>query len=238
MWRTSDIFVVQMKRLVLEGCITTLVQVPLGDMDFAPYFAENSPFTGDNNALYRLYAVINHAHNHYWTICRPDDGTTWMKFNDGHDVEEVAPAEVVTKETYVLFFRRVTAAPRTLESLKQSDERCQRVLSESQMDQMASMLNVVAATHDRGNSEQDGDRALGAGGSAGSHNRAGNLEHSATERRLQSGGTSARLPLSTKVEADDEVLEFQDDNEMSMKDRLAKVVLDTLADDEPIVAAP
>jgi len=238
MWRTSDIIVVQLKRLVGGGCIPTLVRVPLDGVDFAPYFAENSPFTGDE-ALYRLYAVINYAHNHYWTICRPDDGTTWMKFNDGHDVEEVAPAEVITKEAYVLFFRRVTAAPRTLESLQQSDERCQRVLSESHLDRLSSMMNVVAATHDRGNSEQYGDRARGADGSAESHDRAGILEQPATDRQLHKRGTSARLSISPEVEGDVEVLEFQADSdmslknrlakEMSLKDRLAKVLLDNLA---------
>ena len=36
--------------------------------------------------------------------------------------EDVDP--VITKATYVLFFRRVSDAPRTLESLRASDDRC------------------------------------------------------------------------------------------------------------------
>jgi len=36
--------------------------------------------------------------------------------------EDVDP--VITKATYVLFFRRVSDAPRTLESLRARDDRC------------------------------------------------------------------------------------------------------------------
>jgi hypothetical protein len=36
------------------------VDVPLGEVDFTPYFAPNSPFRDQNNR-YRLYAVSNHV---------------------------------------------------------------------------------------------------------------------------------------------------------------------------------
>ena len=45
-----------------------------------------------------------------------------MEFNDSVVRENVVP--VITKATYVLFFRRVSDAPRTLESLMASDDRC------------------------------------------------------------------------------------------------------------------
>ena len=50
----------------------------------------------------------------------------------------------------------------------------------------------------------------------------------------------AKAPKAAKakVEGDDEVLEIQDDSEMSLKDRLAKLCLAAAADDEPMVVAP
>ena len=45
-----------------------------------------------------------------------------MEFNDSVVREDVDP--VITKATYVLFFRRVSDAPRTLDSLRASDDRC------------------------------------------------------------------------------------------------------------------
>ena len=45
-----------------------------------------------------------------------------MEFNDSVVREDVDP--VITKAAYVLFFRRVSDAPRTLESLRASDDRC------------------------------------------------------------------------------------------------------------------
>ena len=45
-----------------------------------------------------------------------------MKFNDGS--VHPSPNPVITKDAYVLFFRRVSDAPRTLESLRASDDRC------------------------------------------------------------------------------------------------------------------
>ena len=45
-----------------------------------------------------------------------------MEFNDSFVREDVVP--VITNATYVLFFRRVSDAPRTLESLMASDDRC------------------------------------------------------------------------------------------------------------------
>ena len=37
----------------------------------------------------------------------------------------LSPGSVITKDAYVLFFRRVSDTPRTLVSLMSSDERCQ-----------------------------------------------------------------------------------------------------------------
>jgi ubiquitin C-terminal hydrolase len=63
-WRASDILIVHLKRFgVSEGFrsrLNAFVDVPLGEVDFAPYFAPDSPFRDQNNR-YRLYAVSNHT---------------------------------------------------------------------------------------------------------------------------------------------------------------------------------
>ena len=64
-WRASDILIVHLKRfeVSVDGVhsrLNALVDVPLGEVDFAPYFAPNSPFRDQNNK-YRLYAVSNHT---------------------------------------------------------------------------------------------------------------------------------------------------------------------------------
>ena len=61
-----------------------------------------------------------------------------MEFNDSFVRENVVP--VITKATYVLFFRRVSDAPRTLESLRASDDRCRE--GSSSMQELLSSLAV------------------------------------------------------------------------------------------------
>ncbi len=120
----------QLKRFIVSdrgvrSRLNTFADVPLGDVDFSPYFAPDSPFRDQDNR-YRLYAVSNHTGDaeggHYFAYCRPNDGVQWVEFND-HDVsEDVEP--VITKAAYILFFRRVSDTPRTLENLKLMDIRC------------------------------------------------------------------------------------------------------------------
>ena len=64
-WRASDILIVHLKRFGIDHHnvrhrLNAFVGVPLGEVDFAPYFAPNSPFRDQNNR-YRLYAVSNHT---------------------------------------------------------------------------------------------------------------------------------------------------------------------------------
>ena len=64
-WRASDILIVQLKRFEVSddgerSRLNAFVDVPLGEVDFAPYFAPDSPFKDQNNR-YRLYAVSNHT---------------------------------------------------------------------------------------------------------------------------------------------------------------------------------
>ena len=61
---------------------------------------------------------------HYYAYCRPNDGAQWVEFNDSSVHTNLNPDSVITKDAYVLFFRRVSDSPRTLERLMLSDERC------------------------------------------------------------------------------------------------------------------
>ena len=65
LWRSSDILIVHLKRFGVDeynmrSRLNTFVDVPLGEVDFSPYFASDSPFRDQNNR-YRLYAVSNHT---------------------------------------------------------------------------------------------------------------------------------------------------------------------------------
>ena len=124
MWRSSDILIVHLKRFGVDEanmrcCLDTFVDVPLGEFDFSPYFAPDSPFRTQTNK-YRLYAIANHTggcafvfsdlffvscdhfislipcsaeEGHYYAYCRPNDGEQWVEFNDSV-VREVTPQTV------------------------------------------------------------------------------------------------------------------------------------------------
>lgn len=50
-------FIINQDKKIVK--LDNFVDVPLDEVDFAPYFAPDSPFK--NNNKYKLYAVINHT---------------------------------------------------------------------------------------------------------------------------------------------------------------------------------
>lgn len=72
-----------------------------------------------------LLICISYGGGHYYAYCRPNDGEQWTEFNDSSVHANLNPGSVITKDAYVLFFRRVSDTSRTLASLMSSDERCQ-----------------------------------------------------------------------------------------------------------------
>ena len=125
MWRSSDVVIVHLNRISVDqndnrSHIPALVDVPLGVVDFAPYFASNSPFRRQNNR-YRLYAVLNRTHvsggkGYCHAHCRPNDSEQWLAFADCR--VSIDPAPIITQDARLLFFRRVHGAPQTLESFR------------------------------------------------------------------------------------------------------------------------
>jgi hypothetical protein len=63
---------------------------------------------------------------HYYAYCRPSDGDQWVEFNDSSVPANLSSNAVITKDAYVLFFRRASDAPWTFESLMSSDGLCRQ----------------------------------------------------------------------------------------------------------------
>ncbi len=59
--------------------------------------------------LYDLYGVVNHYGNmgggHYTAYCQNFLNKKWYEFNDSR-VSEISKSDVVSTDSYVLFFRR------------------------------------------------------------------------------------------------------------------------------------
>ena len=69
--------------------------------------------------------VYSYGGGHYYAYCRPNDGEQWVEFNDSSVHQNLNTASIITKDAYVLFFRRVSETPHTLQNLLHDDERCQ-----------------------------------------------------------------------------------------------------------------
>ncbi len=76
-----------------------------------------------------------------------------MRFDDAR-VDLVQPSDVITKDAYVLFFRRVFDAPSSLENLRAHDARCQEgsewlkeLAKEAAGSEMRSTPSARARTH-------------------------------------------------------------------------------------------
>ncbi len=85
---------------------------------------------GDYSACsFHIVYVADHVHSadfgHYNAYCRPNDGERWTEFDDSNACPDLDPNLVITKNAYVLFFRRVSGIPRTLANLMSSDRSCQ-----------------------------------------------------------------------------------------------------------------
>ncbi len=68
--------------------------------------------------------LFSYGGGHYYAYCRPNDGEQWVEFNDSSVHQNLNPASIITKDAYVLFFRRVSETPHTLENIQRDDERC------------------------------------------------------------------------------------------------------------------
>ncbi len=92
----------------------------------------------ENNVVDNGYSPEN---GHYFAYCRPNDGKQWVTFNDENVITKTNP--VITNNAYVLFFRRVYDAPRTITNLMSSDTRCQKLRTSANRAQLGGSASAV-----------------------------------------------------------------------------------------------
>lgn len=111
-WRLPRILIISLKRFDSrrERKIETFVEFPVSGLDMSRYCYNPE----GRRYIYDLYAVCNHygsrSWGHYTAIARQWDESGWMdqqwyKFDDS-DCEPVSESRVMTKDAYMLFYRR------------------------------------------------------------------------------------------------------------------------------------
>ena len=93
--------------------IDAYVDFPVKDLDVSEYLLDSVKDHIDNPAKmhYKLLGVVNHSgtadFGHYYAYCRDgyNDNDNWFEYNDS-SVSPVREEEVVTKNAYVLIYRR------------------------------------------------------------------------------------------------------------------------------------
>jgi len=114
-WRLPRVMVIMLKRFhsPRERKLETLVDFPIDGLDMTPH-VHDSIYRKGPPQIYDLFAVTNHYGSrnwgHYTAFARRWDGTGWIdakwyRFDDSH-VERVDESRVVSKEAYILFYRR------------------------------------------------------------------------------------------------------------------------------------
>lgn len=93
--------------------IDVYVEFPVKDLDMSEYLLESVRQTIQDPAMmhYKLQGVVNHSgtadFGHYYAYCRDgyNDLDNWFEYNDS-SVTPVREEEVITKNAYVLIYRR------------------------------------------------------------------------------------------------------------------------------------
>jgi ubiquitin C-terminal hydrolase len=118
-WRLPQILVIHLKRFnyqnfIIRGKIDKFVKFPLKDLNMLPYILGDAQTTASSShPLYELYGVVNHQgisnYGHYTAHIKPmytQDKGTWYCFDDDHITECKHKQHVITKDAYVLFYKR------------------------------------------------------------------------------------------------------------------------------------
>lgn len=131
--RLPDLLLIQLKRFKYSGCerrglgvgavsrkqafgkekICTYVEYPVHDFDVTEYLlpSARADLTNPDQSKYELQCVVNHTggadFGHYYAYCRDgyNDLDNWFEYNDA-SVSAVREEEVVTKNAYLLLYRR------------------------------------------------------------------------------------------------------------------------------------
>eukprot|EP00826_Nyctotherus_ovalis_P004688 TRINITY_DN11030_c0_g3_i1.p1 TRINITY_DN11030_c0_g3~~TRINITY_DN11030_c0_g3_i1.p1 ORF type:complete len:249 (+),score=41.52 TRINITY_DN11030_c0_g3_i1:671-1417(+) len=116
--KLPDILIIHLKRFLYSDNFTekldTLINFPLQKLNMFKWFA-SAPADSEASKLpsteYNLYAVTNHqsytaAGGHYTTFIKSAESEgAWVECDDS-DLKGVSEAGIVTKDAYLLFYRR------------------------------------------------------------------------------------------------------------------------------------
>ena len=114
LWSTPEVLVLHLKRFeykqntyfVHRQKVDDLVHFPLHDLDMSPYVLDPE---SAKKAHYDLYAVSEHSGGlgggHYTATALDDKTGVWYHYNDSV-VTRADPANIVTPQAYVLFYKR------------------------------------------------------------------------------------------------------------------------------------
>ncbi|VDD92714.1 unnamed protein product [Enterobius vermicularis] len=111
--RLPEVLCIHLKRFRHDSTystkVSTTVSFPLYDLDLSP-FLSSSCHAKDELALYDLCAFVTHhgssaESGHYVAYCKNELDNNWYEFDDTV-VTKLEPADVLTKEAYVLFYQK------------------------------------------------------------------------------------------------------------------------------------
>lgn len=111
--RLPEVLCIHLKRFRHDSSystkVTTSVSFPLYDLDLSPFVSSSSAVQNEL-AVYDLCAFVTHHGNsaesgHYLAYCKNELDNNWYEFDDTV-VTKLEPADVLSKEAYVLFYQR------------------------------------------------------------------------------------------------------------------------------------
>ena len=108
-YNAPKILIIQLKRFSQINKINTKVNFPLTDFDISQYILSKEK-ENEKNMKYDLFAVANHYGSlyfgHYTAFCKNSITNKWYEFNDSSVNEIKDESNIVSKNAYVLFYRR------------------------------------------------------------------------------------------------------------------------------------
>jgi len=107
-WSFPNYLIIHFKRFKNDGTkIQTHIDFPIDDLDLTNYISKDK--NDPNNYIYSLYAVNYHSgtadNGHYWSSCR-NLNKNWYLFNDANVNKFNNSNNLLTKDSYILFYFR------------------------------------------------------------------------------------------------------------------------------------
>lgn len=118
LWKLPEVLIIQLKRFSLQNRlwrqkVDDLVDFPIENLDLQPFCVNDQ----DTDPIYDLFAVVNHhggLHGgHYTSYVTLSDGSDpgWRHCDDNNVTRVRCLDQLVTKSSYVMFYRRRAPSP-------------------------------------------------------------------------------------------------------------------------------